>query len=126
MEKSTQTTIEKRPESMGDFIAYNIKGKVTVEDIKEAHDNLLELLDRYKKLKLLVNIENTEGIEPEAVIKDLKFTLHYLDDFSGMAVVGDEKWQHILTEFSDKLVDFHIEYFESSKLNQAIKWIKNY
>jgi hypothetical protein len=125
MEKSTKTSIEKRSETSGDLVAYTIKGKVTVEDIKEVHDDLLALLDRYKKLKLLVSIEQMEGIEPAAIIEDLKFTLHYLDDFSALAVVGDKKWQELLTKFSDVLLEYKVKYFQASETDQALEWLKN-
>jgi hypothetical protein len=124
MEKSTQTAIEKMPESNSELVAYNIHGKVSVEDIKEVHDNLLALLDRHRKLKLLVKIDEMDGIEPLAILEDLKFTLHYLNDFSCLAIVGNQKWQQLITKFSDILLEYKVKYFNHSDVEKAFEWLR--
>jgi hypothetical protein len=125
MIKPAELTIEKRPESKGDFVAYNVYGVVTIDDVKEIHEDLRCLFDRHKKLKLLVNIEDLQGMEPSAVLEDLKFTLHYLNDFSAMAIVGNKKWQEALADFSDVLLDYKIRFFPSGKINSAIEWLQD-
>lgn len=124
MERPVQTSILPRTESSGNFVAYDVKGEVTIDDIKDVHDELLYLIDRYKKLKLLVNMEPMEGMQPSAILEDLKFTLHFLNDFSAIAIVGDKSWQEFLARFSNVLTDYKIKYFDISNIKEAFDWIK--
>jgi chromosome condensin MukBEF MukE localization factor len=123
MEKISPS-IEKLAESHGNIVAYRVAGKLTIEDIKEAHEDMLELMDRHKKLKLVIDIQSLQSMEPSAILEDLKFTLHYLNDFSAIAIVGEKKWQETLAKFSDAITHYNVRFFEPSQLEKALAWIE--
>jgi hypothetical protein len=72
----------------------------------------------------LINLEKMRKVEPAAVIEDLKFTQHFLNDFSAVAIIGDKKWHKLMTDFSDFITEYNIEFYPVGQIKQAINWLE--
>jgi hypothetical protein len=105
-------------------LAYDCEGRITTEDVKRVHEDIRETLDRSEPLRLLIDVREMRGVEPRAVIEDLKLTPEYLRDVDRYAIVGDERWQEWFAGATDRLARGEARFFGDGELGQAKAWIQ--
>ena len=108
----------------GDVITLKLHGTMK----KAEHDKLLADtgvgIGRVGKIKLLVILEDFQGWERGVDWSDISFQVEHGDEIEKMAIVGDEKWKDLMFAFVGKpFRSTAIEYFASSRLEQARAWL---
>jgi hypothetical protein len=104
---------------MPQVVAYDIKGKVTTEDVQAVHADLRAVIDERGSARFLADVRGFEGAEPSAVMEDLKLTPEYVKDVERYAVIGDRKWQKWLTEAGDLVTRGAARYFPPEEFERA-------
>ena len=62
---------------------------------------------------------------PKAILNDLSY--NYLNDFSAIAVIGNEKWYEVGTRISNKSnLAIKVRHFKPEQKQQALDWLKDY
>ena len=108
-----------------DVIATSAEDKLTTEDYKKILPRIKELLESHDKLSWYFEMKDFEGWEPAAIWKDLKFDVEHLNDFKKIAMVGDKKWQEIMTELVKPFTESDVEFFDFKDREKAMNWVKN-
>lgn len=74
------------------------------------------------KVKVLADISNLQGWELQAAWDDLKFGLSHNNDFSQIAVVGDNKLYEYGVKVSNWFTPYEMKFFNS--LEEAKEWLQ--
>ncbi len=106
-----------------DLIAIKVDGKI----VKNDYDKITPLLEKtirdFGKIKLYIQIDSIDGIEPSAFREDVKTYIKYFHEFKKIAVVGENEWQKIWTNLANPFVSGTIKYFAQEEIVEAINWI---
>ncbi len=116
---------EELGDNTGAVLAYRVGGKVTREELGEIETKLVAAIDKFGKVRVLVELTGLSGMEPGAFWEDLKFTLRHGRDIERLAVVGDQNWERWWTKIAGKLSGTDVEYFEVQQRIHAWHWLEN-
>ncbi|AWF82763.1 STAS/SEC14 domain-containing protein [Microbulbifer sp. A4B17] len=108
-----------------DFFLY-IKaiGQLTHEDYEHIAPLLEYALGGVKKpqVQLLIDLRDFEGWGMHAVWDEFKLALKHGNEFSHIAVLGDEEWQQIATKVGSWFVSGEVRYFKQQQ--EAMDWLQ--
>jgi hypothetical protein len=107
----------------GNFIIITVNGKIKGEDYERVVPRLEKIFDSNDKLRLLIKIENIEGIEPDAVWKDLKFTARHFNDIERLGVMGDDSMSQWIARLSKPFTTADVRHFDEDEENEAERWV---
>lgn len=106
-----------------------IATKATEKLTEEDYDKLLPLLNnmlrQHEKIRWYFEMENFDGWELKAFWEDLKFDASHANDFDKVAMVGEKKWEEGMTDLMKPFTSAEVKYFDISKKDEALQWIKN-
>jgi hypothetical protein len=110
------------PDSAAHVIGYELRGAVTEQDVERMQADLRAAIEDHGRIRLLVTLDDLEGIEPAAVWQDLKMTDEYVRHLDRMAVVGSERWQAWATDAADVVTDAAC--FPPEQYEEAWRWLR--
>jgi hypothetical protein len=111
-------------ESGGTVLGYRLGGRLTEAEIKEMQREMDAVIKEHSKVRVLCEMGDFSGAEPAAIWQDLKFTPRYVKDLERFALVGDKRWQKVVTDLSDKAGIADARFFELSEVDRAWDWIR--
>lgn len=105
------------------FLYFKAVGRLTHEDYEQLTPLIESALEQVEKprIKALFDARDFEGWDLRAAWDDLKFSLKHGREFSKVAVVGDEKWQEMLTRIAGWFFACEVDYF--SEYGDALAWL---
>lgn len=107
----------------GDLIAIKVDGRI----VKNDYDKITPLIEKtvrdYGKIKLYIQIESIDGIEPSAFVADVKTYIKHFKDINKIAVVGENAWQKMWSGLANPFVSGTIKYFSHVDVAKARNWI---
>jgi hypothetical protein len=108
------------------FIEFKVSGKVTREEFEAFTQKIQPRLEKWKGIRLVEVIENLDGVEISALMKDIQFGLKNWSLFNRLekcAVVADKKWVRTLAESVDPLFKPEIKVFQPAQIEEARDWV---
>ena len=112
-------------EGAGKVYVLRCEGTLTDADYKDLAPKLDALVAKHGTLRILTDITDWEGMEIMAMWDDFVLGIRHWNDFERIAVVGDEAWQSVMTRFADAVTKGEIRFFDASKREAALAWLKN-
>ena len=107
-------------------IGLHIQGTVETADFDKVIREIENQLKLHPKLRIYAEIESLEGMSPEALWKDLKFTFQHFRDFEREAVVSERRWLEKWSNFSNKLFSsIEVKHFHFDQKQRALEWVKS-
>lgn len=114
------------PQSEKGTLAVVISGKLTDLDYQKLEPELDLRADRQDGFDLYVELDDVEGLDPEAVRDNLTFPIEYAGSVRRMAVVTEEPlWQGLLTFIGKPVGDLlgvEVERFDDG--TAAWEWLE--
>ncbi len=108
-----------------DVVRIRISGQMCVADLRRVHETCIALMNKGGILKLLIMFENFQGWEHSSAWEQTDFMPDQGGQIRKLAFVGDEQWREKACAFVGKgLRTFEIEYFLSSALAEAERWLQ--
>ena len=112
-------------QTSGNLIGMRISGKLTKDDYAQLGPWLRERIERYGKLRVLVEMHAFEGWDSlGALWEDLKLDVRFNREVERVAMVGEKRWQEWATRLSKPFVKGTIKYFDHGELEQAWAWLR--
>lgn len=108
------------------FIEFKVSGKVTREEFDDFAKKIQPRLENWKSIRLIEVIEDLDGVEVSALMKDLQFGLKNWGLFNRLqkcAVVADKKWIRTLADAVDPLFKPEIKVFQPGQIEDARSWV---
>lgn len=101
---------------------------VTKTLVKEDYQTIVpfvnQMVQKHRKIRMLVVMHDFEGWTAGAAWEDTKFTLDHFNDIERLAMVGETKWQHAMAVFSKPFTTATVRYFDHSALAEARAWLE--
>jgi universal stress protein A len=114
--------IKEIPINESHILALRVSGKLVEDDYTQFLPRLEKILQKEKKISLLLMLEDFEGWSAKAALKDIQTGWTHDDDFLRIAIVGENNWQKLIASFGNLFMDTKIRYFNEE--SDAIEWLK--
>lgn len=115
---------EKLSESSGPIVGYRIKGKITAEDYAQLGADMQALVDQYDETYMLIDVQEFSGEEAKAWLPDLKFGHQFHDNIQKMAIVGDQRWEGMLSALVKPFYAQEGRVFAEDDIDAAWAWLR--
>ena len=118
--------IKKLVQSNGNNLAYEVTGKVSIEDEKGWIADLDTLTGKNDKYNVMVILGENASWGMEAGIADIKWIMKHMDKFNKLAIVADStvwKWLVKVDSFFAQFVGIDEKFFEVKDTQEAWKWV---
>lgn len=104
--------------------AFKATGRLSEQDYQEFIPRIESLLETESPLSLYIELDQVSAWALTAVWEDFKFGLSHQKDFEKIAIVGDNRWQQLMTVLGNAFTEAEIRYFSHSQTHQAWDWLK--
>jgi hypothetical protein len=119
--------IKKLPQTNGNNLAYEVTGKVSIEDEQEWIESLNNNINKYDKFNVMVVLGGNASWGMEAGIADIKWIMKHMDKFNKIAIVADSavwKWLIKVDSFFAQFVGIDEKFFEVEDTDKAWEWVQ--
>ncbi len=107
----------------GKSLHVKVTGKLTKESYEEFVPAIEALIQEHGRIRILFEMHDFHGWTAGAMWEDLKFDLKHWKDIELLAIVGETKWEKGMAVFCKPFTAAKIQYFDHSKLDEAMSWI---
>ena len=114
--------IEKSTESTERVLSVRALGEITKDDYRELSEQVEALLRMQPSIGLVLDLERFEHEKPSAWLSDLKFGRAYHHKIRRMAVIGDNRWEHLLADLADPFFARESKFFNPGQRADAFRW----
>jgi hypothetical protein len=116
--------IELNEEVGGKLLIIRVTGKLTREDYKSFIPKVEELILKFGKIRMVLEMRDFHGWEAGALWEDIKFDIRHFSDIESLALVGDKKWEKGMSIFCKPFTKAQIKYFDLTEIYKAYEWIR--
>ena len=113
--------------SSGNIVVMKLSGKLTHADYSEIVPFLAKLIKKYKKIRLLVELDNFEGWAADATLDDLVFIFRYgfnIERIAFLVHAQQQKLVVLLDRPFGRALGENAKYFHHSYKDDAWEWVK--
>jgi len=114
----------KLEQSSGNVLGYEVRGKLTEEELGSILTDMEEAIDRFGKVNLLIYFPEIPRPDLGAVREDLEFARKHTKDIGRYAVVGGSALLDWVARLEGPLVNIEIKHFEPDRLEEAWLWLR--
>jgi hypothetical protein len=105
------------------FLKIHCSGKVVKADYLLLVPFFEKVVKEDGAQKILFDLSGFEGWDVGALWEELKFDFMHLADIQKCAVLGDKKWEQVLSDFFKLFAKAEIRYFDLKNSTEARKWL---
>lgn len=114
--------------SSGNVIVMTLSGKLTHADYSEIVPFLAKFIKKYKKIRLLIELDNFEGWAASATLDDIVFIFRYGSNIERIAFLVHAKQDQLVLLLDrpfGRALGENVKYFHHSFQEEAWEWITN-
>ena len=116
--------IELQELESGRVLLVRVSGELGAADYHPFVEEAEGLIEKWGRLRLLVELHDITAFSLGAIWEDLKFDLQHFGDLERLAVVGEQHWQLWMTELAKMFVAGEVKFFSSSHMAEARAWLQ--
>jgi hypothetical protein len=116
--------IELHEEYGGKILTISVTGKLTRDDYKSFVPKVEELILKFIKIRMVLEMRDFHGWDAGAFWEDIKFDIRHFSDIESLALVGDKKWEKGMSIFCKPFTKARIKYFDLTEIYKAYEWIR--
>jgi len=102
--------------------------RVSEKLVAADYDDLVPTLEAHiaahGKIALVWEMRDFHGWSAEGLWADTKFDVRHAGDFSRVALVGETKWQEMMTKLMSPFTSAEVRFFETTDLDDALRWVE--
>lgn len=110
--------------SHANIVKLKITGTLTTEDYALIVGELENRIDKFNKIRLLIELHDFHGWTAGAMWEDIKFDFKHFNDIERIAIVGENKWEKGMTLFFKPFTRADVRYFNRDGRREARDWIR--
>lgn len=107
-----------------DLVAIQVDGKLKKTD----YDKITPLIEKtvrdYGKIRLYIQLDNVDGIEPKAFREDVKTYLKHFNHMKKVAIVGKNRWEKMWSNLASPFISGEVKYYEFPEIEKAREWVQ--
>lgn len=101
-------------------LGFRASGRLSHDDHETMIPLLLDQIERAGGVRAVVDLRELEGVEPRAILDELRFDVRHARDVERCAVVGDARWLEAAVEWARPIFgDDRIGFFGPDELDAA-------
>lgn len=116
--------IEQLPSGSEKVLGFKMSGKLHDADYKTFVPAIDAAIAKGDKVRLLAQFHDFQGWDMQALWDDIKFSTTHCTKIDRIALVGDRKWEQWMAKVCKPFTMAKIEYFDSAKVDDAWKWVR--
>lgn len=116
-------SIKLNTESDGKVLVAHVSGTLAKADYEQFIPEFERLVRLHGKLRVLFDMTGFHGLEGGALRKDINFGVDHFFDIERMAMVGDKKWEEVMSIFCKMCTAATVRYFDHTDMVAARKWL---
>jgi hypothetical protein len=112
--------------SSGNVVSMTLSGKLTHGDYADIVPFLAKLIKKYKKIRILIELNNFEGWAGAATLDDIVFVFRYSASIERMAFlvnVQQDKLAVLVDRPFGRALGGNVKYFHEKFRDEAWRWI---
>lgn len=117
--------VELEEKNGGKVLEVRVTGTLVHQDYERFVPNFDRLTKQHGKIRLLFEMVDFHGWEPQAAWDDLKLGFKHFSDIERIAMAGDKKWQAWMAVFCRPFTKAEVRYFERNATDEARVWLKS-
>lgn len=106
------------------IVSLTFTGKLDKEDYELFVPQIEGLMREGKAVRILVEMKDFHGWTIGALWEDTKFGTRHFSDIDRLAIVGDRRWEKVLTAFIKPFTTASVRYFDAMEKEKALEWLK--
>lgn len=100
-----------------------VSGTLTHEDYEHFVPQVENMVEKHRKIRVLLDMVNFHGWKTGAMWDDTKFTFQHLCDIERIAMVGDQTWEKWMSACCRVCTCAEVRYFDWKDLTAARAWL---
>lgn len=109
----------------GNVIEVTVDGKLLHEDYLQVLPVFERIIDEHGVLRCLIEIRHITGMQPRAMLDDLKFDIKHARQIERCAVVSDVSWHAWMTKLWGVFMPrCEVRAFQSEDRSLAATWVR--
>lgn len=118
------SVLEPIPELPDNVIGFEASEKIHASDYTDVlMPAVRELIDRGKRVRIVLVFERFEGMSPGAAWQDLKIGVEHLTRWERIALVTDLDWMITVTSLFGWMTPGQLKHFPLAQREAAIAWV---
>ena len=117
------TTPHISEQAHGNVLEMRLSGKLWKEDFETFVPEIDRMIEHFGKIRILVELHDFHGWNPEALWEDVKWEAKHFDDIERLAIVGERIWHRVMASFCTVCTTATVKYFEPQELEEARGWL---
>jgi len=117
-------SVEFQEQQNGKVLWVSLSGKLGKADYELFVPEAERLIQKHRKIRVLVQMHDFHGWDAGALWEDIKFDLKHFRDIERLAMIGERKWQKGMAAFCKPFTTAEVRYFDQDQLDQARAWIE--
>ena len=115
--------IELNVEPGGKILAIRVSGKLVDADYEHFVPEFERVVRQRGKVRVLFEMADFHGLDLSALRDDINFDIEHFFDIDRLAMVGDKKWEKVMSVFCKPFTTATIRYFDHADTAEARKWL---
>ena len=115
--------IQLNEENGGKILVVHVSGKLAKADYEHFVPEFERLVRQHGKLRVLFDMTDFHGWTAGALWEDTNLRCIISATLTGLAVVGEKKWQEGMATFCKPFTKATIRYFDHADAAEARKWL---
>jgi len=108
----------------GRIVEIKATGTLAKSDYERCALQAEPLIERYGKVRMLVELQDFQGWSAGGLWGDLKFDIKHFSDVERLAIIGESKWHEATTRFFKPFTRAEVRYFTHEQADEARRWIE--
>lgn len=101
----------------------HVSGKLVKADYEHFLPEFERLVSEHGQMRALFDVTDLRGWDSGALWEEIKFDFKHFRDFERLAVIGDRKWEEVMTFLCKPFTHAALCYFDEEHLEEARKWL---
>ncbi|HST31739.1 MAG TPA: STAS/SEC14 domain-containing protein [Chthoniobacterales bacterium] len=117
--------IQFEDDSSGKVVVVRVSGRLTLDEYKQFVPEFDRSVERKGKIRLLFEISQLHSWEAGAAWEDIKLGFKHFADIERLAMVGEKKWQEVMSWVCRPFTTAEVRYFDHGDILAARKWLES-
>jgi len=102
----------------------SVKGALTAERYAFLEDGLRKLIVKHGAIRVLLVLEEMEGMTPNAMREDRRFEAKHIAEIDRVAAVRATPEDRDIPTTAIPFTDVNTRFFPAERMKQALEWLK--
>lgn len=106
------------------ILGFHLSDTLTEDDHDELASELRNTLEEHTTARVVFEIDDVEGWEPEETWDDLALDIRHVQDLDKVAVIGDDVWEPLMEKIELLFPTSQIQTYDADDREEALEWIR--